>query len=91
MDDRQDRNAETGRDPLEALARLPAHDLDAWRTERLRREARAQFVRAHRLSRQRWFVLLRRTYRLALEPAFVAIVSAAYLSWAFKTVIGLFP
>jgi hypothetical protein len=80
-----------GGDPLETLASLGTHDVDPWRAETLRREAKARLERAHRLASRRWFVALRRTYRLALEPAFVYGLAAVHLCWTFQTVLSLWP
>jgi hypothetical protein len=76
-------------DPLAELAGLHDHDLDSWRAEILRRKALAQFHRSHELASKRWFVVTRKVYRIALEPAFLAAVSSLYLIWAFQTVSAL--
>jgi len=86
-----DPGRKSGGDPLEALAALRTHDVDPWRAETLRRESRTRLDQAHRLASRRWFVVLRKTYRLALEPAFVYGLATVHLCWAFQTVLSMWP
>jgi hypothetical protein len=68
-------------DPLlDALGRLPTHDVDTPRAEEIRGLARAALTA--RREPAAWIRRLDRIYILALEPAFVVSVSAVYLAWA---------
>ncbi len=71
-------------DLLESLGDLPAIEVDDLRAERVRRLAHAELERRRT---QPWRRKLRRGYR-AVEPVLVFGAAAAYMLWAFQSVLA---
>jgi hypothetical protein len=69
-------------DLLERLAALPTTDLEPGARESLRRQAHRALGREHALARRPVERRIRRLYHRAFEPAILAAVALAYLSWA---------
>ena len=67
---------------LEALHELPSPDVDEWRRENIRLQARRELRRA---GPSRW----RRGYDRIVEPISVALVSGGWLLWAAQRVLLL--
>jgi hypothetical protein len=65
---------------LTALAGLPVHDVDSWRSLMTRDRAQAVLAR-----RRRWSNI-GRAYSRYLEPALVGSLSIVYLAWALQRV-----
>lgn len=73
---------------LARLAELPLPALDHAAGERIRRRARAVFVRESERRSHAWLSLVTRFYH-RVEPVMTATVAASYLVWAFQSVIAL--
>jgi len=71
------------------LSALPAHDLDRCRTSHLRRQAKVLLADEHRRASRSWLAPMGEVYRRVLEPAWVAALGLAYLSWALLTAASL--
>ncbi len=71
---------------LDALGKLPQHDVDSWRKERIRILALAELEKATTSSSSIWQRKLYRAYYFVLEPAFLVGASGLYLFWAVRTV-----
>lgn len=69
------------------LRALPVRTPDVLTSERIRRRARAAFLRATRLD-ERWLARLDRIYA-RLEPAIAAGVAVVYLGWALRVAAAL--
>jgi len=78
-------STETPHDELrESLGDLPAIEVDDMRAERVRRLAHAELERQRT---QPWRRTLRRGYR-TVEPVIVFGAAAAYMMWAFQSVLA---
>jgi len=78
------------RDPvLELLAALPCHDVDAWRSERLRRRAGEELEQRAARARKRWTRALGQTWRQVFEPALAAAVCASAFVWAISNILSV--
>lgn len=86
-DDMNDDSSES--ELLARLAALPMSAPDRTASERIHRRTRTAFVRAHERASHPWLALLARAYT-RVEPVMVAGVAAAYLNWAFQSVIALY-
>lgn len=76
------------RDPvLDLLAALPCHDVDAWRSERLRRQAGEELEQRAALAKKRFHRALGQTWRQVFEPALAAAVCASAFVWAVSNVL----
>jgi len=75
-------------DPFERLAALPAHDIDAYRADQIRRRAHAALDEARRAS-PGWAAALQ-LFHTRVAPAAVAVLSVAYLGWALYIVVSLY-
>ncbi len=71
-------------DLLEPLGDLPAIDVDDLRAERVRRLAHTELERQRT---QPWRRKLRHGYR-AVEPVIMFGAAAAYMLWAFQSVLA---
>lgn len=66
---------------LQALAQLPQQDVDPWRAGRIRHHALAALAQGS----SRWAGFFR-FYDRVLEPALVASLTLAYLTWAVTAI-----
>ena len=72
----------------EMLAQLPEHDVDRWRSERIRSRAK-EVMRREASPASRILARLEWLYGRTLEPVIVFGVGTAYFIWAVQSVIEL--
>ena len=81
-------NHDASGDPLDALGRLPAPDCDPERSRRILSSA-LEVLAGNRPAVPYWYVTMERLYCSIIEPAWVAVLGAAFLVLAFIRAVSV--